>query len=670
MSPIMRFLNKDTRIVFTWSEPQLLIKCYYDNSAAPIGLVSEKWPELRSLQRLFLKSTDTQTTVPFSSIDSVRALFEVYQRKYERQSKLSFEIDERVTLLLTRPTPPPDFAVRYVWEEGALHRRLPQNVVEADDGWLLRGREIWNYPELNADALKVLRTPVITQGQLLSFVRDALPRFREAGVNVISDIEYSDNPALTLRIHSVNYDSIHIEPQWTIAPASIDETAQVPGMVLSGSTLRSGINPGELTRVLYTLDGDNALRGTDIGRFLHRYYNDWKPWISGDTEAFEKLHKWILPPYSWILYVKSPLEHGVGKATAYPIACLGDDRLTLAEVRAAQQSDYVHLSTGWLRSELLTSLESLNSDAFDSVNSYSFTLDVQQLLHHGDKRLDSRWRGMIVEGAEWLESGNKHIVADNHLRFLIHWGINGGLTGGYEAFASYGIPVITELAEAHPECSILIACAQDDVEYLTGSLQPALRLNDVSRIASYESIARDRELNKKQWDLIVMLEPDDGLADDLHNDAIVITSRLNTACVLCFPLRFGGGFDASQSDTRTATLIGYGDSISLGRMLIRDCRREMRLPQRFRFKDQLPDSQLFIGNAGNNGLSTVRASYYDEQDSVSADELELPDEAEFTQANAPENAQAPQFPLPELTEDSAEAASPKVSLEKPAAEGE
>ena len=327
MSPLLHLFIKDTQILLTYSAPHILLKCYYDGVAASIGVVIEKWPVLIKLHDFFPKSSDKQSAIPVDKLDQIRELLLDLQKKIPQQGKLQITIDNTVLSFVVRNNPPEDFIVRYEREGDHLNRILPKSVNETDDGWMLRGYEFWNYPDLDKKSLRKFQKSVIEQNDLLLYTRNYFPVFRHAGVRIESDIEYVNTPSVILTLHSIHYNHINIRPIWYVSPDSIDEMFSIPYHVVSGGTLREGLSPWELKEVLADVRKDTELEDDRIAEFHEHQYPIWKKWINGETANFERMHRWIKPPFYWILQVQSKLIQCVGKAYASPIACIDRERL-------------------------------------------------------------------------------------------------------------------------------------------------------------------------------------------------------------------------------------------------------------------------------------------------------------------------------------------------------
>ena len=586
MSQILRLFNKDTQILLTFSEPDILIRCFYGGAAAPVGTVIDRWPELEGLRAFFQRDTAAQCMVPPGRLDEARGLLGRLAGRQQRNLRIT--VDDRAAALIVRESAPEDFFIRYERDGDGLKRVLPGSVRELTDGWLLRGFELWHYPGLDRDGLLLIRKERFSREELLGFVRDVLPAFRRAGVRAQSAVEYDPVPAVRLTLHSVAPDRAGVRPNWAVPPASVDESLAIPGHVLSGGSLRPGIPPGDLKKALTDAEKDAVLRGEALGTFLDRRYIPWKPWIDGDTAAFEATHRWIDPPYCWILSVRQGLTRGVGRPVASPVACVGRERLTVQALIEARKGEYCRFPSGWTRRRDLDTLGLDEAGLFiGKISARPFRLDAELLVHCGGAKLDGLWRGMVIDGDTFAVGGGKHACAGKHLKYLIRWGLNGGLTGGYEAFAAYGLPVLREHAAKYPDCRILVLASPGDAEAL-GRSHPS---GDI-RIDTYDRAASSGQ-DTARWDILTLIEPETGYDDPAARHAVEQTAKIRTACRLFFPYR--SGRDLGDGPGRwIAALAGFRQASDLPGLLIRDCRETAALPAPFVFSGQLPPEALYV----------------------------------------------------------------------------
>ncbi len=596
MSQILRMFNKNTQITLTYSAPNILLKCYYYNSAAPIRLIVEKWPELTALRPFFSQEEETQCIIPVDQLNLIRSHLGAIQNKMQKQKRLIITIEDKVAVFVVREAPPDDFTVRYKWEQGHLTRVLPTAVSEGKDGWLLRGYEYWHYPKLKTDELELFQKKEITQRELLYYTRDYFPVFRDAGIHLESEIEYESTPAVQLSIHSILHESIHIMPHWAVAPDTIDENVKIPGHVISGHTLRTGILPGEMKQVLSDAEKDTVLKGEAIAVFHDRWYPIWKKWIDGDVASFEEEHQWIMPPYHWILDVQSRLHHGVGKPYAYPIACIGKERISVKELNDAQQHEYYQFSTGWVRREELLTLDlSQDGSKIGNVSANAFRLDEEQWLNKGNAKLDILWKGMVSNGPEWQADGNRHSIAKSHLEYLIYWGLNGGLSGGYDAFIAYGMPALVSHARKNEDCRILVLGEALDVDGLKAQYNenPLIRSKQIC-IKTYENIFQQSELLKTKWDIEALIEPEGAFTDKEKREAVTSAATgVTAACKLCFPYRYGDSGQDAECEQWIISLLNMKKKAHISQLVIRDSRKAVQLPKPYVFREQLPKEELY-----------------------------------------------------------------------------
>lgn len=588
MAGISRLFNRDTQIRLTFSEPNVYIVFFYDGKSASLGEIVEKWPEVRLLQYYFRDASFSRYVVPVKNLEEIRkACLSLKQDCVKYSNKLHFIVDETVQSLVVLQTPPTDFVVRYKKVGNQLVREYSTLILETEDGWFLKGNQYWHYPDLSPELLSYLQKKAIPANLVLSYTRDFFPAFRHAGVKVESDLEYREKPSVLLEIHDVSFDRVRLRPVWSVDPQNVEEGMILPEHVVADGFLQPGLKPSELQPVMSDVQADTELSGEAIASFLDKKYKPWKKWITGKTEEFESIHCWIEKPFYWILSAKSDLRNGVGKSVAEAVACIGKERVTVQKLKDAQEQAYFHFPSGWVRA---TDLYTLGLNLTDlsisgAPSRLPLQLTAQQIVCRGDSQLNTLWRGMVVNGPELSVSIDKHRNAQTLLRYLIHWGLKGGITGGYEAFAAYVAPFIVEHLKGNPDCRILVAAFQEDLVHVRTVMEDEKAIS----VELYEKIAQNSAVLKSDWDLVILIEPDAGLSIQSRKSAIEKIVRIHTRSLICC------AYDLSNAETNRwmANLLGYADNLNLYGILMQDCRKMKEVSQFFRFRQQLPDEELY-----------------------------------------------------------------------------
>lgn len=581
MGVFSRIFNKPAQISLVREDQSFYLLAYYDEELSPIATVAEKWPELQELTRRVQDRNALRNTVPISGFAEMYAYICGLKEQLSGNTRISFYIPAEIEAVQILSSAPDWFVVSYHRQGNALERLLPESVIELEDGWLRHQNTYWRYEKLDEDATLGFRRTSIPIENWVNFVKSDLPVYRAAGINITSWIEYDAHVALQLEVQKYAEETAEIRVVWEVQPETIDESICLEEHVLSMNRIQPGLRPS-VVKIVFPNEV-NILSSMQLASFLDREYPALKKWFSTIPPEFEGMQSWIEPPYTWELCARSKLTRGVGKAYAHPVACIGGNRLSIEDLKAALRNPYARLQGGWVRKEDLLTL-GMNEHGYrpDGTEVKPIRLDASLLLHNGGNRLGPYWSAMECEGTEWVDRGDKHTCARKHLGYLLHWGINGGLSCGYEGMTAYGISLLSWIGRREKGCKILLLGSKEDVRELRGAhpyIESMMREQDFQWI-DYETASRNEELKRKRWDLLLMIEPD-AYASEKDKSIIQSAAATSAACKIGFFAKM------PQSDPELrrwiAGLLGYGAEPELLDYLVRDGRNPRSLPEKYVF---------------------------------------------------------------------------------------
>ena len=379
---------RDTRIIVSWEEKYAKIQLVYNDLVAPFKTIVEHWDHFHVLRQYFTDDNASYAIIhPSQFTEAMQSVIDL-REEYGSNKKMCFIIDDTVQNLIVLDSAPTDFVIRYDLAGYNLIRKLPDKAIECDDGWSVwNNTYMWHLPKLSDKDLEGFRRTKITQDDLIQFLKNDLPLYRNAGQEIECDISLADDTACTVEIGRVDRDSIHLTVNWNVPVDSVDPEFDMFGYVLSDNTVFSGLNPLEIEQYCPNVTGRNGLSYNKIATFLDNAYPRWKPWITGNIEQFESIHRWLNPPYYTFLaeYIKT--NNGIGEAYAQPYILIGTECLSSTIVKQVLSSDYYHLREGWIRSkDLQTSISSqIIRDPEEFMN--VIDLDSHQILHKGDSTI-------------------------------------------------------------------------------------------------------------------------------------------------------------------------------------------------------------------------------------------------------------------------------------------
>ena len=360
--------------------------------------------------------------------------------------------------------------------------------------------------------------------------------------------------------------------------------------------MRPGVRPSVLSQHL-RFEGDVAvLRGIEIARFLDGPYQELKPWCLRGTDTLEKAHVFVKPPYEWILVASVDPERGIGRPTAYPTALIGGEEFSVDALTQLLRTPYVRIAAGWLRRK---DLFTLGMDAKGKWTGKGrlkpMCLTPERVVCQGGTRLSGPWNRMEMRGAAWLSPTAKQRAAREHLSYLVHWGISGGIAGGYEAAAVYGVEMLGGLFAAHARVKILVVGDRTDVDefmVLSGGYQAlSVQQYETDRenavyCVSTDKLAKMPTAQEVLWDLLLIIEPDI-LYTPGRKAALQEIGVLKARCRLGFYAKEFAGWDADMIRAqKNALRLDTADSAL--RFLVQNPRAVAAPPPPFAFTASMP----------------------------------------------------------------------------------
>lgn len=611
MSRLSRVFNKPAQVSLVREGQTFFLRFLYDNRSATYAEVIDKWQEIGALDRFVGEAGQSSVAVGLSDVDALRSALRGMREQYAAQKKLNFYISAEVEAADMGIAAPDGYAVRYVREDNCLRRILPEGTVELEEGWMRLGNHYWRFERLNDAQLAGFRRDVIEPLSLISFLKEDIKAYLNAGIPIQSEISYHDESAVEILIASFDSTTIELQPIWHINYKDIDESFILTDYVLANDGIYPGLRPSQLQTVIHDLNQSTRLEGYEAARFLDEQYVAWKRHMIGDLTAFEAVHCWIEPPYRWVLSARAKETRGIGRAYAHPYASVGGEEFSVAQLQDMLKQPYVRIASGWVRNRDLCTLGmDENACMQDGTPLKPLRLDAELLLHRGGKKIDTVFSDMRLDGEPWRDQGDKHSCARDHLDFLIHWGINGGLTGGYEAMAAHGLPLILRFRMDHRDATVLVLGSKLDCDALREAspfFGNALN-GDKARLMSYaDYISQSAEVLNTRWDLACLIEPDIELSR-ASSAMVQAMASLKSACKIGFFL------DAPSENMEwmslATTILGYRGKQELVELLVRDSRNPKPLFEAYRFANKaiaFEQSRLAVQQHDSRGTAVVRA---------------------------------------------------------------
>ncbi|MHA0858058.1 TerB N-terminal domain-containing protein [Paenibacillus sp. CMAA1364] len=219
------------------------------------------------------------------------------------------------------------------------------------------------------------------------------------------------------------------------------------------------------------------------------------------------------------------VSRGVGQAFAIPVLTINATRLSAAEVSRCIKPDQplVPVLDGYVSVNTLreAGLGPMGRTIQGALLDRPYQLTPSEIIARGSDRLQGAWSAIVFPDLQWPYMGDSPIY--DHLNFLRTWGLNGGIRGGALPHAQELQSFMNDIMYEYPETQILVvgkkalldklreSWAELDTMWLTvsGKDQIKQQIGTNGVIISTPSVAKQHQLEKISFDIIIMLEPDD-----------------------------------------------------------------------------------------------------------------------------------------------------------------
>ncbi|WP_438347919.1 TerB N-terminal domain-containing protein [Paenibacillus sp. FA6] len=219
------------------------------------------------------------------------------------------------------------------------------------------------------------------------------------------------------------------------------------------------------------------------------------------------------------------VNNGVGQAYAIPVLTVGSQRIQAAEVSRSIKPDrsLVPVIGGYVAVDTLrqAGVGPMGRTIHGALLDRRYQLTPSEVIARGSERMQGAWSRIVFPDLVWPCGGDSPIY--EHLQFLAKWGLNGGVRGGALHHAEQLQLFMNDMVKNDPETRILVIGKKTlldklkeswrtlDAMWLTvgGKDQIIQEILLSGVIISTPSVAKQQQVERLSFDMILMLEPDD-----------------------------------------------------------------------------------------------------------------------------------------------------------------
>ena len=221
----------------------------------------------------------------------------------------------------------------------------------------------------------------------------------------------------------------------------------------------------------------------------------------------------------------SEMNNGIGQAYAIPVLTVYDQRLVAAEVSRSIKPDgsLVPIPNGYVAVDTLrqAGVGPMGRSIHGALLDRPYQLTPSEIIARGSERMQGAWSRIVFPDLVWPYGGHDPVY--EHLQFLTKWGLNGGVRGGALHHAEQLRLFMNDMVKNYPEIRILVIGKKTLLDKLkeswrslealwltVGGKDQILQENLLSGvIISTPSVAKQQQVERLSFDMILMLEPDD-----------------------------------------------------------------------------------------------------------------------------------------------------------------
>lgn|GEM_PF-4479201 len=434
-------------IRLSYENSDFIIKGYLDSRPYPVSQITKSNLSLNKLLELC-------SFKEFYTIDKLETLGKFINFfKKNKLVNISFRISKEMKDFKFYYKH--DFRVKYAFNPTfkCLIRQIPQNA-ELHKNYFKIGHSFFNLANpIDFDFSKEF----IDEQNLVKFVKDELPHIRDS---VFCDLEYSEDKPLNLGLISLSRELIEISYSW-VHPLKDFIQLNKPGYILVNNKIYFIPTFSSLKRIFKSLQSTIFFKGYEIPYFMDRIFPIIKYYFAFGADRIQdiKIYSEDFKPF-----LKAYLDQNsvVGKVYAkYSLKVNGiTKKLDQLEDFTNLNSKYIALDEkNWILRDNLSSFNTRNLSEFLK----TYILTEKEIIYRSSEKLPT----LYFDDIDLPQNKDKIILGKNHLKFLLKYGMSGGVIAeennqymilkAFLAYLSYEKPLAKTLVIVdNKRCSKLI----------------------------------------------------------------------------------------------------------------------------------------------------------------------------------------------------------------------
>ncbi|ALS09987.1 hypothetical protein ABE82_26620 (plasmid) [Paenibacillus peoriae] len=497
------------------SEKVFILRAFLDNKPASIRQVIDKVSKFRIHN---LREEHEKAVSPQDIIQLRNFLLDVQsQSKYK---PLQIQIDPAIVKLNPVSQIPDEFGFFFDFDSSieVLECIWPEEAHGWKDGWFTWQNQLFQIPnwrtEFNSWIIRNLGVQDIPY-----FMERVLPEMKKQGIPVQCSITIQNEPPLMIEILDVSKEQVLVQINWNCRKPQPIEGKEL--YVLDGEKLYHGTDLMAIKMFLSTCERIGThqyiARQEQIAAFHEKVMDEWSLLIVGNKQQMKEQHP-LIQNAELVLNIQHRISHGIGEAYAFPILMADEVMMPAQDIleQLGSGSSYVYTPKGWISAAVL---QRMGIYDFEEIPKLGYSVLPSEVIYRSSKRLEGPWKRVR------LEDVMPTYIADplqNHLEYLLRWGVPGGVAGGTAVWSEPLQKLLQKVVTENPHTSILVVGKKNmllNLQNIWNELTQIAWLLDAEKaaeerpgrniIAAAPSTLKSEWILRERFDWLIFLEPDD-----------------------------------------------------------------------------------------------------------------------------------------------------------------
>lgn len=403
-------------------------------------------------------------------------------------------------------------------DRGCLWRKLPNDVIQIGAYYYLQGNIIW---VLEENELAVLKNhEKLVGGNITKIIK-------YTNLNHINlDISIATDKLILITGESIENKGYQLKLTYQVPREKWKNLNQLEEYILVNQQLYK--KPEEALLKSFCQGNESIiLEGGQLPQFVSEFRQSIIEFCDEKTRKELEDDKVFIANTDIHLVLKCECEmkNGVGIAKAIPVIQYHGSDLDINDLLKSKEQGYINIQNKWLSEGCLRAMGISELGRFvDGTPIAPIVVRPAEVINRGSERLGRLASTFVLNDQDWLAEGSIEEIFRAHMRFLRKYGINGGVVVDREEdrvlmLVKYLKGLLAQVKEARiiilmKKSYIEEVCTRENVQDITifRGVKDEKTFRESNKnvvLTAYNMVGNILELTANNWDIVIMLEPDE-----------------------------------------------------------------------------------------------------------------------------------------------------------------